>query len=264
MFKIFFRDERHRDLHRSEHDMVYKRSKDPEHYRQPPVDSVKGHDYADKDTIRGSRERVDMLDGDKRRTRDSSLSKVNNMQPPSAGKMDRGSSGRLSSRQERSPRDASSSRRSPTTMDRDKSKEGLDVYHGETSRSPSVSSRHKIRNASPTVKDESGRPIDSPYGYSHSVSSHLDPSTAAGKNLSKNNNNNNRKKMENLRADSLSSDPSDCARPPPPKPHKHRKGNKKQRQHSLSSSDDEIRSTPENSSYEGEEESESIVSEKGK
>lgn len=70
--------------------------------------------------------------------------------------------------------------------------------------------------------------------------------------------------MENLRADSLSSDPSDCARPPPPKPHKHRKGNKKQRQHSLSSSDDEIRSTPENSSYEGEEESESIVSEKGK
>lgn len=256
------RDERHRDLHRSEHDMVYKRSKDPEHYRQPPVDSVKGHDYADKDTIRGSRERVDMLDGDKRRTRDSSLSKVNNMQPPSAGKMDRGSSGRLSSRQERSPRDASSSRRSPTTMDRDKSKEGLDVYHGETSRSPSVSSRHKIRNASPTVKDESGRPIDSPYGYSHSVSSHLDPSTAAGKNLSKNNNNNNRKKMENLRADSLSSDPSDCARPPPPKPHKHRKGNKKQRQHSLSSSDDEIRSTPENSSYEGEEESESIVSEK--
>uniref|UniRef100_K1QCT9 Regulating synaptic membrane exocytosis protein 2 n=1 Tax=Magallana gigas TaxID=29159 RepID=K1QCT9_MAGGI len=257
------RDERHRDLHRSEHDMVYKRSKDPEHYRQPPVDSVKGHDYADKDTIRGSRERVDMLDGDKRRTRDSSLSKVNNMQPPSAGKMDRGSSGRLSSRQERSPRDASSSRRSPTTMDRDKSKEGLDVYHGETSRSPSVSSRHKIRNASPTVKDESGRPIDSPYGYSHSVSSHLDPSTAAGKNLSKNNNNNNRKKMENLRADSLSSDPSDCARPPPPKPHKHRKGNKKQRQHSLSSSDDEIRSTPENSSYEGEEESESIVSEKG-
>ncbi|XP_052696388.1 regulating synaptic membrane exocytosis protein 1-like isoform X4 [Crassostrea angulata] len=256
------RDERHRDLHRSEHDMVYKRSKDPEHYRQPPVDSVKGHDYADKDTIRGSRERVDMLDGDKRRTRDSSLSKVNNMQPPSVGKMDRGSSGRLSSRQERSPRDASSSRRSPTTMDRDKSKEGLDVYHGETSRSPSVSSRHKIRNASPTVKDESGRPIDSPYGYSHSVSSHLDPSTAAGKNLSKNNNNNNRKKMENLRADSLSSDPSDCARPPPPKPHKHRKGNKKQRQHSLSSSDDEIRSTPENSSYEGEEESESIVSEK--
>lgn len=260
------RDERHRDLHRSEHDMVYKRSKDPEHYRQTPVESVKGHDYADKDTIRGSREHVDMLDGDKRRTRDSSLSKVNNMQPPSTGKTDRGSSGRLSSRQERSPRDASSSRRSPTTIDRDKSKEGLDVYHGETSRSPSVSSRHKIRNASPTVKDEGGRPIDSPYGYSHSVSSHLDPSTAAGRNLStktnNNNNNNNRKKMENLRADSLSSDPSDCARPPPPKPHKHRKGNKKQRQHSLSSSDDEIRSTPENSSYEGEEESESIVSEK--
>lgn len=246
--------------------MVYKRGKDPDHYRQTPVDSMKGHDYADKDTIRGSREHVDMLDGDKRRTRDSPLSKGNNMQPPSSGKLDRGSSGRLT-RPERSPRDASSSRRSPTTIDRDKGKEGLDMYHGEPPRSPSVSSssRHKSsRNASPTVKDEGGRPLnEAPYSYSHSVSSHLDPSTAAGKILGKNNNNNNRKKMENLRADSLSSDPSDCARPPPPKPHKHRKGNKKQRQHSLSSSDDEIRSTPENSSYEGEEESESIVSEKG-
>ncbi|XP_022331909.2 regulating synaptic membrane exocytosis protein 2-like isoform X7 [Crassostrea virginica] len=258
------RDERHRDPHAREHDMVYKRGKDPDHYRQTPVDSMKGHDYADKDTIRGSREHVDMLDGDKRRTRDSPLSKGNNMQPPSSGKLDRGSSGRLT-RPERSPRDASSSRRSPTTIDRDKGKEGLDMYHGEPPRSPSVSSRHKSsRNASPTVKDEGGRPLnEAPYSYSHSVSSHLDPSTAAGKNLGKNNNNNNRKKMENLRADSLSSDPSDCARPPPPKPHKHRKGNKKQRQHSLSSSDDEIRSTPENSSYEGEEESESIVSEKG-
>ncbi|XP_048727866.2 regulating synaptic membrane exocytosis protein 2-like isoform X3 [Ostrea edulis] len=256
------RDERHRDSHRSEHDMVYiKRSKDPDHYRQSPVEGMKGHDYADKETIRGSRERVDMLDGDKRRMRDPSLSKVNNMQP-SLGKLDRSGSGRLA-RPERTP-SSSSSRRSPTTSEREKGKEGLELYHGESPspRSPSVSSRHKIRNASPTLKDESGRSNDGSYSYSNSVSSHLDPSTA-GKNLNKNNNNNNRKKMENLRADSLSSDPSDCARPPPPKPHKHRKGNKKQRQHSLSSSDDEIRSTPENSSYEGEEESESIVSEKG-
>ncbi|XP_048727865.2 regulating synaptic membrane exocytosis protein 2-like isoform X2 [Ostrea edulis] len=255
------RDERHRDSHRSEHDMVYiKRSKDPDHYRQSPVEGMKGHDYADKETIRGSRERVDMLDGDKRRMRDPSLSKVNNMQP-SLGKLDRSGSGRLA-RPERTP-SSSSSRRSPTTSEREKGKEGLELYHGESPspRSPSVSSRHKIRNASPTLKDESGRSNDGSYSYSNSVSSHLDPSTA-GKNLNKNNNNNNRKKMENLRADSLSSDPSDCARPPPPKPHKHRKGNKKQRQHSLSSSDDEIRSTPENSSYEGEEESESIVSEK--
>ncbi|XP_062566035.1 regulating synaptic membrane exocytosis protein 2-like isoform X4 [Saccostrea cucullata] len=256
------RDERHRDPHRSEHDIVYKRSKDPDHYRQSPVEGMKGHDYADKETIRGSRERVDMLDGEKRRTRDSSLSKVNNMQPPSSGKLDRSGSGRLS-RPERTPV-VSSSRRSPTTSEREKGKEGIDMYHGESPspRSPSVSSRHKMRNVSPTVKDESGRANNGSYSYTHSVSSHLDPSAAAGRNLTKNNNNNNRKKMENLRADSLSSDPSDCARPPPPKPHKHRKGNKKQRQHSLSSSDDEIRSTPENSSYEGEEESESIVSEK--
>ncbi|XP_061180633.1 regulating synaptic membrane exocytosis protein 1-like isoform X4 [Saccostrea echinata] len=254
------RDERHRDPHRSEHDIVYKRSKDPDHYRQSPVEGIKGHDYADKETIRGSREHVDMLDGEKRRTRDSSLSKVNNMQAPSSGKLDRSGSGRLS-RPERTP-NVSSSRRSPTTSEREKGKEGLDMYHGESPspRSPSVSSRHKMRNVSPTVKDESGRANNGAYSYS--VSSHLDPSAAAGRNLTKNNNNNSRKKMENLRADSLSSDPSDCARPPPPKPHKHRKGNKKQRQHSLSSSDDEIRSTPENSSYEGEEESESIVSEK--
>ena len=34
-----------------------------------------------------------------------------------------------------------------------------------------------------------------------------------------------RRRLESIvRNDSLSSDPSDCARPPPPKPHKHRKG----------------------------------------
>lgn len=86
---------------------------------------------------------------------------------------------------------------------------------------------------------------------------HLDPSSAGGRTR------NNRKKLESmLRNDSLSSDPSDCVRPPPPKPHKHKRG-KKQRQQSLSSSEEEIQSTPDCSS--GEEvdlESES-VSEKG-
>lgn len=43
------------------------------------MDSVKGYDYVDKDTIRGFRERVDMLDGDKRRIRDFFFFKVNNM-----------------------------------------------------------------------------------------------------------------------------------------------------------------------------------------
>ena len=64
-----------------------------------------------------------------------------------------------------------------------------------------------------------------------------------------------------VRTDSLSSDQSESVRPPPPKPHKHRR---RTRQHSVSSSDDEIRSTPECTSG-GEEEVESTesISEKG-
>lgn len=83
-------------------------------------------------------------------------------------------------------------------MDRDKSKEGLDVYYGEIFRLSSVFSRYKIRNVFFIVKDESGRFIDSFYGYLYSVFLYLDFSIVVGKNLSKNNNNNNRKKMENL------------------------------------------------------------------
>ncbi|XP_064652466.1 regulating synaptic membrane exocytosis protein 2-like isoform X3 [Lineus longissimus] len=85
---------------------------------------------------------------------------------------------------------------------------------------------------------------------------HLDPAAAAK------NSKRNRQKMESmLRNDSLSSDPSDCPRPPPPKPHKHKKG-KKLRQRSLSSSDDEIRSTPDCSSCEEVEIESESVSEK--
>ena len=88
---------------------------------------------------------------------------------------------------------------------------------------------------------------------------HLDPNSAAGKSSR-----NNRRKLESmLRNDSLSSDPSDCVRPPPPKPHKHKRG-KKQRQHSLSSSDDDVRSTPECSSCEEVDLESESVSEKGK
>ncbi len=54
-------------------------------------------------------------------------------------------------------------------------------------------------------------------------SQHLDPSSAAtgGKSTRS------RRKLDPMfRNDSLSSDPSDCVRPPPPKPHKHKKGKK--------------------------------------
>lgn len=112
-------------------------------------------------------------------------------------------------------------------MDRDKSKEGLDVYYGEIFRLSSVFSCYKIRNAFFIVKDESGRFIDSFYGYLYSVFLYLDFSIVVGKNLSKNNNNNNRKKMENLRVDFLSFDFSDCVRLFLLKFYKYRKGNKK-------------------------------------
>ncbi|GIX69836.1 regulating synaptic membrane exocytosis protein 2 [Caerostris darwini] len=74
---------------------------------------------------------------------------------------------------------------------------------------------------------------------------------------------NNRKKMESVvRNDSLSSDQSESVRPPPPKPHKNKRG-KKLRQRSVSSSEDDLQSTPCSSCEEIDAESESI-SEKGK
>ena len=92
----------------------------------------------------------------------------------------------------------------------------------------------------------------------HGNRQHLDPSSAVAKTARS------RRKLESmLRNDSLSSDPSDCVRPPPPKPHKHRKG-KKQRQASLSSSDDEIQTTPECTSCDEQEIESESVSEKGR
>lgn len=74
---------------------------------------------------------------------------------------------------------------------------------------------------------------------------------------------NNRKKVESVvRNDSLSSDQSESMRPPPPKPHKNKRG-RKLRQRSLSSSDDEIRSTPECSSCEEIDAESESISEKG-
>ncbi|GIY20507.1 hypothetical protein CEXT_200051 [Caerostris extrusa] len=46
-----------------------------------------------------------------------------------------------------------------------------------------------------------------------------------------------------VRNDSLSSDQSESVRPPPPKPHKNKRG-KKLRQRSVSSSEDDLQSTP--------------------
>ena len=77
----------------------------------------------------------------------------------------------------------------------------------------------------------------------------LDPNDARGVS--------NRRKMDSsFRNDSLSSDQSEYqSRPPPPRPHKHKKV---KHQHSISSSDEEVRSTPDCTSCGEEFESESI------
>ncbi|XP_072250972.1 regulating synaptic membrane exocytosis protein 2 isoform X29 [Leuresthes tenuis] len=84
---------------------------------------------------------------------------------------------------------------------------------------------------------------------------HLDPNSAVRKTK--------REKMESmLRNDSLSSDQSESVRPPPPKPHKTKKGGK-MRQVSLSSSEEELATTPEYTSCEDVEIESESVSEKG-
>ncbi|XP_069050982.1 regulating synaptic membrane exocytosis protein 2 isoform X38 [Lepisosteus oculatus] len=84
---------------------------------------------------------------------------------------------------------------------------------------------------------------------------HLDPSSAVRKTK--------REKMETmLRNDSLSSDQSESIRPPPPKPHKTKKGGK-MRQVSLSSSEEELATTPEYTSCDDVEIESESVSEKG-
>ncbi|XP_054548015.1 regulating synaptic membrane exocytosis protein 2 isoform X2 [Talpa occidentalis] len=84
---------------------------------------------------------------------------------------------------------------------------------------------------------------------------HLDPSSAVRKTK--------REKMETmLRNDSLSSDQSESVRPPPPRPHKSKKGGK-MRQVSLSSSEEELASTPEYTSCDDVEIESESVSEKG-
>lgn len=97
--------------------------------------------------------------------------------------------------------------------------------------------------------------------YGDNVSSsnkhHLDPSSAAAFGS------HSRQRLDSsLRNDSLSSDPSDYARPSPPKPHRHRNGGK--RQSSMSSSDDGIQTTPEGTSAEEQELESESISEKGR
>ncbi|XP_050796511.1 regulating synaptic membrane exocytosis protein 2 isoform X37 [Gopherus flavomarginatus] len=118
--------------------------------------------------------------------------------------------------------------------------------------------RQRTTNHSPPTPRRSPVPLDRPdmrRTDSLRKQHHLDPSSAVRKTK--------REKMETmLRNDSLSSDQSESVRPPPPKPHKTKKGSK-MRQVSLSSSEEELASTPEYTSCDDVEIESESVSEKG-
>ncbi|XP_019407235.1 PREDICTED: regulating synaptic membrane exocytosis protein 2 isoform X1 [Crocodylus porosus] len=118
--------------------------------------------------------------------------------------------------------------------------------------------RQRTTNHSPPTPRRSPIPLDRPdmrRTDSLRKQQHLDPNSAVRRTK--------REKMETmLRNDSLSSDQSESVRPPPPKPHKTKKGGK-MRQVSLSSSEEELASTPEYTSCDDVEIESESVSEKG-
>ncbi|XP_076185411.1 regulating synaptic membrane exocytosis protein 2 isoform X36 [Aptenodytes patagonicus] len=118
--------------------------------------------------------------------------------------------------------------------------------------------RQRTTNHSPPTPRRSPVPLERPdmrRSDSLRKQHHLDPNSAVRKTK--------REKMETmLRNDSLSSDQSESVRPPPPKPHKTKKGGK-MRQVSLSSSEEELASTPEYTSCDDVEIESESVSEKG-
>ncbi|XP_074941681.1 regulating synaptic membrane exocytosis protein 2 isoform X2 [Phalacrocorax aristotelis] len=118
--------------------------------------------------------------------------------------------------------------------------------------------RQRTTNHSPPTPRRSPIPLERPdmrRSDSLRKQHHLDPNSAVRKTK--------REKMETmLRNDSLSSDQSESVRPPPPKPHKTKKGGK-MRQISLSSSEEELASTPEYTSCDDVEIESESVSEKG-
>ncbi|XP_078253990.1 regulating synaptic membrane exocytosis protein 2 isoform X23 [Rhinoraja longicauda] len=156
-------------------------------------------------------------------------------------------------RMERQSRQRSAcDRRAPEQSQRSYSMERTQDMQGPSS------SWQRTPNHSPPTPRRSPIPFDrGDIRHSDSIrkQQHLDPSSAVKKTK--------REKMETmLRNDSLSSDQSESVRPPPPKPHKTKKGGK-MRQVSLSSSEEELASTPEYTSCDDVEIESESVSEKG-
>uniref|UniRef100_A0A8C2MCE2 Regulating synaptic membrane exocytosis 2 n=1 Tax=Cricetulus griseus TaxID=10029 RepID=A0A8C2MCE2_CRIGR len=144
------------------------------------------------------------------------------------------------------------------SMERTREAQGPSSYpQRTTNHSPPTPRRSPVPVPVPAADRLDARRAD-PLRKQQPQPHHLDPGSAAALRKSK------REKMESmLRNDSLSSDQSESVRPPPPKPHKSKKGGK-MRQVSLSSSEEELASTPEYTSCDDVEIESESVSEKGK
>lgn len=217
-----------------------------DHYRQSPLDNYSNrshdrtHDYAEnRRERRGSREHIDDHKMGKGHMTDRAGSdQLHQSQKSHKSSLENVNVSRTGSRRDR---------RSPTMQDR------------QYKSPPQHRHMIHIEQASDTQVSAAEENVELESRNTDISKQHLDPNSAVAKTSRSN-----RRKLESImRNDSLSSDPSDCVRPPPPKPHKHKRG-KKQRQHSVSSSDDEIRSTPECSSCEELDLESESVSEKGK
>ncbi|XP_058868666.1 regulating synaptic membrane exocytosis protein 2-like isoform X37 [Acipenser ruthenus] len=166
-------------------------------------------------------------------------------------------------RGERQSRQRSTSeRRAPMESQRSYSMERTREVHGSGTHDRQWTSNHSppTPHRSPVLGEQQGDMWRGGGGdpmrmQQQQQQHHLDPSSAVRKTK--------REKMETmLRNDSLSSDQSESIRPPPPKPHKTKKGGK-MRQVSLSSSEEELATTPEYTSCDDVEIESESVSEKG-
>ena len=156
--------------------------------------------------------------------------------------------------------------------------------HSSRHRSGAAAAQHQYDYAQPTPDHVDGNSGAAYYRLSNQPNNsggnnpHLDPSSAAaaaagGAGLKPHKTR--KQRLESIsRNDSLSSDPSDCVRPPPPKPHKHKHkrattatttmtSSTTQKPNSLSSSDDELQTPSECSSCDEQEIESESISEKG-
>ncbi|XP_077990768.1 regulating synaptic membrane exocytosis protein 2-like [Glandiceps talaboti] len=252
--------ERQREIERQQREIEMQRQRDAERQRelelqreleiQRQLEIERQHQQRDLERQRqADMERQRQIELERNRELERERQRASDIPRPSAGDRDRHSR----------PHDLDYSKHS----EHSRTGREFDQSHGQL---PRPAPRHSItvedvdnKKRSPTRQRElaESRTLQDASQYRQ----HLDPSSAA---MRKSRRDTSRKSdAMMIRNDSLSSDQSECVRPPPPKPHKHKKGSRKARQFSLSSSEEEIRSTPECTSCEDVEIESESVSEKG-